>query len=482
MKKILIFVIIQFVALLCACTNLEVFPTADTSSEQQVIALIREDVPYTMLPAGLFEELGWGLPDDGMTVKELADRTPGSAVDPMAIESLSPAVTGYSAKWHEVRYPYYGLEWDITGLYLEPADRMENLPTLVLIHGGSSSWYTFFLDPLNGPAMGQYLAQKIPVLMVTIPGNYKPGGWKKPLAERIPAYLLDAEFSEEELRIRNALFTFSLISEGVFRLIDEATEGQVLIAGHSTGGDIQFLLKERIKSRLHDLSIGWGTGGPAIFRREWVERAAAEHNRGLPPELERPITEIRTRGPEEYTQGYIGPLNPLLEEKTNDIFEWYFRIISDPDFSYDAAQQYFQKESSRKPFFKQIIQDIEHTGRMEALPEMERTIRKAAAESGLPIDTEKVMEDLFSTVRVDVEGYRKMVWTTAVLDEGHWDPDPQKARELFVANQFRKRNPNAEIRVIVYETLLTHMGHLEKPKQMAGALMAAVKWLCEDER
>jgi hypothetical protein len=70
-----------------------------------------------------------------------------------------------------------------------------------------------------------------------------------------------------------------------------------------------------------------------------------------------------------------------------------------------------------------------------------------------------------------------MIWTTTQLDDGHWDADPSKARELYVANRFREKNPKASIRVLVYDVPMTHYGHIERPKQLAGGTLAAVKWL-----
>ena len=74
-------------------------------------------------------------------------------------------------------------------------------------------------------------------------------------------------------------------------------------------------------------------------------------------------------------------------------------------------------------------------------------------------------------------GYNKMVWTSSTLDEGHWDIDPAKARELYIVNEFRKENPQAEIRMLVYDTLMTHIGYAEKPRQLAGGTFASIKWL-----
>ena len=224
------------------------------SAEEQLLELIGEDNPYSMVSSELFEQLGWDLPDGGRLVKQLAESTPGGAFDPKALEALPAEELGYHATWHVSRYTYYGLDWDITGLYLTPKDPVTGLPTVAFINGGSANWYEFFVDPSNDPGLAQYLAQKVPVLLITIPGNYKTGGWTEPYAERKPAYLLDHDLSEEETQVRNAIFTFTLICDGVERLVKEVTQGPILLAGHSTGGEIQFLLKERLRSRLNDFS------------------------------------------------------------------------------------------------------------------------------------------------------------------------------------------------------------------------------------
>ena len=302
--------------------------------------------------------------DSEAELLKLAEAAPGGAFDPAALETLPAQELGYRAKWHVLRYTHYGLEWDITGLYLEPTARLPGLPTLVQIHGGSGNWYQFFVEPRNGPGFGQHLAQKIPVLLVTIPGNYRPGGFERPPADRQPAYLLDREPSQAETQARNAVFTFSLIADGVARLIEETTRGPVLISGHSTGGELQFMLKERLKHRLRDLSLGWGTGGPARLRRAWADSAAAGHNRGGTRSY-RPISEIRERVPAGYTHGYIGPFNVLLDEPSHDIYSWYFRVISEPDLMLRMAERFFEREGRRKPFFKQHLQDLEHTGAVE---------------------------------------------------------------------------------------------------------------------
>jgi hypothetical protein len=297
-----------------------------------------------------------------------------------------------------------------------------------------------------------------------------------PPDQRQPSYLLDRELPAAELRARHAMFTFSLIADGVARLVEKATTGPVVISGHSTGGEIQFMLKDRLRDRLSGRSYGWGTGGPASQRRQWADGSAAEHNRTRGVKY-RPIDEVRARGAEGYTTGYIGPYSLFLDRQSTNLYAWYFRIISEPTLLLDTAKRLVAEEGGRKPLFKQHLQDIEHNGETELREQMVATLREAVAKSGLATNPDEVARDYFANARVDMSGYRRMVWVSSMLDEGHWDPDPTKARELAVANAFRRANPDAEIRVAVYDSLMTHLGYYERPKQLAGGAYVAARWL-----
>jgi hypothetical protein len=242
-------------------------------------------------------------------VKGLADAALGGAFDPRQLESARTVHLGYRAKWHVLRYKMYGLDWDITALHLTPNQPTRNLPTVAIINGGSANWYEFFLDPLNRPGLGQYLAQRVPVLLVTIPGNYRHAGWTEPdLAKRIPGYLQDRDVPPDEARVRHSVYTFRLVTEGVRRLIETVTTGPIVLVGHSTGGEIQFLLKESsLESRLQGLSLGWGTGGPAALSgmREFRGPRTADD---YPP-----VWELNPRPPSAYARGYLGSLNPVWD-------------------------------------------------------------------------------------------------------------------------------------------------------------------------
>jgi hypothetical protein len=434
-------------------------------ADQKISELLSQNRDYVKLPEELFGTIGWDLPDGGRAVKALADAAPGGAFDPKKLEALPPNNLGYHAQWHIVRYKFYGLDWDIAGLQLTPNKPEPGLPTLAIINGGSANFYEFFLDPLNRPGLGQYLAQRMPVMLITIPGNYINGGWTNAkYAERIPGYLLSQSISSEEAGLRNAIYTFSLITEGVRQLLEQKTAGPLLILGHSTGGEIQFLLKESsLKNRLNGRSIGWGTGGPAFLTKEvdekQGERADQVRSYGSYPRVDR----LRARNAEGYISSkYVGPLNPLKA-----------------DTPLDVAKAWFRAEDRRRPQFKQPLQDMEHQGMVEHRARLEKEIREVLAGNKYGITPDDVIRDLFSTMSSPLKGYRRMAWVVGSLDNGHWDPTPEAAREWNFAKRFRQENSNAAIRVLQIGAPLTHYGHIERPKQLAGVLVSTARWLMQ---
>ncbi|NIO10190.1 MAG: hypothetical protein GTO40_20165, partial [Deltaproteobacteria bacterium] len=73
--------------------------------------------------------------------------------------------------------------------------------------------------------------------------------------------------------------------------------------------------------------------------------------------------------------------------------------------------------------------------------------RETLADNEFGVDAEEVIADLFTTMRAPHTGYQRMIWTTSRLDTGHWNTDIENARELLIANEFRQKNPQAQIRV-----------------------------------
>jgi pimeloyl-ACP methyl ester carboxylesterase len=435
-------------------------------SAQAIGRLLFEERDFSVVPADVFQALGWELPDRGRAVKAIADAAPGGAFDPRRLERIPAADLGYRATWHVVRYRYYGLDWDITGLQLSPNAVQPGLPTVAIINGGSANWYEFFLDPRNEPGLGQFLAQRIPVILISIPGNYADGGWTQPVFDqRVPGYVLGRTIPPAEASVRNAVYTFKLIAEGVRRLLEQTTKGPLLIVGHSTGGELQFLLKESsLKPRLLDRSLGWGTGGPASITRDideqFGERAARVVQYGKYPSVDR----LRARDAAGYiSSNYIGPLNPMQTPS-----------VSSP---LAVAEAWFAAENRRRPQFKQVLQDLEHQGMIEHRARLEQEIRNTVRGTPYGVDADEVIRDLFATMSPPLNGYRRMAWIVGRLDDGHWDPNPKQAREWNIAARFRKENPGSPIRLLLIDSPLSHYGHIERPKQLAAVILDAAKWL-----
>lgn len=453
------------IACLCAASLVLLIATdldvdAANSAEKRIVTMLNKPAEFHRVSEATFRELGWELPDGGTTVKSLADAAPGGALDPRDLEKLPAATLGYRASWHEVRYNVYGLDWDITGLHLVPQDPVKGMPTMAIINGGAANWYEFFLDPLNRAGLGQFLAQKIPVMLITIPGNYRHGGWTEDdFAARVPAYVLDRDLDPREVAVRNAVYTFRVISDGVKTLLEQTTSGPLVIVGHSTGGEIQYLLKDSaLRERTADLSFGWGTGGPA-------GAASMRDFRGKRNISDYPhVSELRPRTPDQYSGGYLGPLNPFWDSEAS---------------RQDIAEEWMGREQRRRAQFKQPLQDLEHSSTDYLEPEISSQIRTTLEGNLYGVDAEEVIADLFSTMDVPLDGYRRMIWTTARLDTGHWNEDPEDARELRVAREFRAHNPDAAIRVLLLDVPMTHYGHIEQPRELAGGLLAALRWLVQ---
>jgi hypothetical protein len=430
----------------------------------------------TFVSPHIFESL-WedvSLPDRGSIVKGLADRKPGGAFDPRDLEKVPAKDLGYQPRWVPLRYTFYGLPWDITGLKLKSlSPEADRFPWIVIINGGSANLYEFFLTPLNEPGWGQFLAQRMNVLIASIPGNFKYGGWTLSRSTRAPQYLLDQDLSAEEVKVRNSIFTMKMVFEGLKRLVLRETTGDVLLVGHSTGGDIAFLgmadpeMAKRLKGRF----LGWGSGGPSNLRREWEQnvgkwKGTVSKLSGYPP-----VWEVRTRDAEDYAEsGYVGPLNPCAGSRAG-------QDMNDREI----AERWLSVEDLRRPNFKQVLQDVEHHGASELKEKLEREMGEALSATRLPVSLKEVVSDLFYTNQSQVTGYRKMIWTVGKWDKGHWHKtDITKARELTIANQFSEKDPKTETRVLVFDLPLTHYGHIERPRQLAGGLHAAVQWLLQD--
>jgi hypothetical protein len=442
-----------------------------------------EKAVYVTLPEADFRALGEGfdLPDGGKTVTDLAKAAPGGAFDPRDLSKIPAQKLGYKAEWVVERYKRYNMDWDIAGLKLTSLNpEAKKYPWFIIMNGGAANFYEFYVDLKNRPGWAQFLAQKMNVMIVTIPGNFKYGGWDEPIQslKRQPQYLLDKELPTSESDLRNALLNNQVVFQGLKALVKNNTQGDILLIGHSTSGELAMLAYQdpELAPHLKGRFFGWGSGGAARLDqlRPYVDANAKKVAAGAPGLAdmtaggkERPGLEILARrDTKAYSRGYSWFLNPLYE----------------PGMSLaNIADAWLAAEARRRPQFKQQIQDIEHGSDNLVLKGwVESEIQRLLQKSGNPwkLNYEDVAKDLYSTAFTRLDGYKKMVWTVGHMDRNHWVPeDPMTATEVYFATQYRKANPNAQVRLIVWDAPMTHYGHVELPKEKAAADFSVVRWL-----
>ena len=447
--------------------------------EQKIWTLLDNDkAPYVALAEPDFRALGAGfdLPDGGRAVTELAEKAPDGAFDPRDLAKISPQQLGYRAEWVVERFRRYNLDWDIGALKLTSNNPdAKNYPWFIIMNGGAANFYEFYIDLKNRPGWTQFLAQKLNVMIVTIPGNFKYGGWDLPVMDprRQPAYLLDRELLIAESEIRNAIYTNSLILQGVKQIVMKHTTGDILLIGHSTSGEIAHLAYEDrdMGPRLKGRFLGWGSGGPARLELMRTVRGKDVPDRGgaSPTGKRSALQVLERRDPPSYSRGYSGFLNPLYEAGMSHL---------------QIAERWLATEARRRPNFKQQMQNLEHGTDLGQKAEVENEIDMLLKTSGNPwgIAAEDVYKDLYVTNFTRLDGYKRMVWTTAHFDRNHWNPEePMKSVEVFVASEYRLKNPTADIRVLNFDPPMTHYGHLELPRQLANAHYSVVRWLVKPE-
>lgn len=459
---------------------------ASAAPAEKIHALLDQDKSYAMLGETDFRALALALPDDGKSVTALALKAPGGAFDPRDIAKIPAATLGYKAEWCVERYTRYNLPWDITGLKLTSLDpQASKYPWVVIMNGGAANVYEFYIDLKNRPGWGQYLAQKLNVMIVTIPGNFRYGGWDKPIATRDPAFLLDRDLTPDETLVYNSVFTNRVIFQGLKQLLTKHTTGDLLLVGHSTSGELPWLAHDdpELRARLKGRYLGWGSGGPVRIKSVIAAKKAANPETKPVPTLtggsgyaernwkesgEFWLNTLSRRTPAIYSRVYSRWLNPLYE----------------PGMSvHDIAAAWLNAEGRRRANIKQQLQDIEHSDNFGMKGEIEIGIEKALAKTGNPwgVNPEEVQKDLHATHYPSATGYRTMVWVVAKLD-GHWNAlYPDEGTDVAIAKEFRRRNPGAKVRVLGWDLNLTHYGHVEMPEQLAAGFVSVVQWMTKSD-
>src|SRR2546426_4888460 len=319
--------------------------------EQKIWTLLDDGkAAYVSLAESDLRALGAGLdlPDGGRSITALAGKADGGAFDPRDVARLPAQQLGYKADWIVERFRRYNLDWDITALRLTSLNpEAKNYPWFIIMNGGAANFYEFFVDLKNRPGWGQFLAQKMNVMIVTIPGNFKYGGWEEPIQSprRQPQYLLDRDLPIGESEVRNTLLNNRVVMQGLKNLVLKNTQGDILLIGHSTSGELTMLSYEdpELSARLKGRYLGWGSGGPARLALTRAIKSPAISAGGTGDEgggQKRPLEMLTRRNTAAYSRGYSWFLHPLYEPGMSSAH------IADPWLNAGAR---------RRPQFKQQI-------------------------------------------------------------------------------------------------------------------------------
>src|SRR5262249_8922844 len=211
---------------------------------------------------------------------------------------------------------------------------------------------------------------------VTIPGNFKYGGWEGPIQslKRQPQYVLDRDLPLPEMEVRNTLLNNRVVLQGLKNLILKNTQGDILLIGHSTSGELAMLSYEdpELAVRLKGRYFGWGSGGPARLALTRAIKAPAIGQEGTRDDnggKKGPLELLTRRSVSAYSRGYSWFLNPLYE----------------PGMSIaNIAEAWLNAEARRRPQFKQQIQDLEHGADIADKGWIEAQIQGLLKKSGNP--------------------------------------------------------------------------------------------------
>lgn len=322
-----------------------------------------------------------------------------------------------------VRYRRNGYEWDMHGTLYSPQRETDPLRAFVFFHGGAGSEKIMDLTPDGRPGLARALAaQGFKVLALTYPGHYPPGGvWKQPITERNPIYLFDRDLPEEEIRDRNLKCTFNVILQGAGLLTDQNLAGREIIAfGHSTGGPMAAHLTRFSKKTKIIGIVGFGSGGPDGWRKEWREKTGAETY------VEKPIDHVARRSPDSFKKsGYIDP---------EDLTPW------------GGADDYIRLVSPLRSQMKTSLCDNQHNAAVGILDEyVKRT--------GLPREEyfdhlQEPDRDWLKTIRV--------LLTVGENDKGHWvrGDKLEHKREMFMGAKYAAASRGAHV------VLIPRYGHV----------------------
>ena len=322
-----------------------------------------------------------------------------------------------------VRFQRNGYDWDMHGTVYSPREETDARRAFVFFHGGAGSEKIMDLTPDGRPGLARVLAaQGFKVLALTYPGHYPPGGvWKQPVAERNPIYLFDRDLAEQEILDRNLKCTFNVILQGAGLLTDRHFAGREIIAfGHSTGGPMAAHLS-RFSERTKVIGIvGFGSGGPDGWRKQWRDTTGAEKY------VDKPIDHVSRRSPDSFKEsGYIDP---------EDLTPW------------GGADDYIRLVSPLRSQMKTSLCDNQHNAAVGILDEY-------AKRTGLP------REEYFDHLQEPDSKWLKSIHvllTVGENDKGHWvrGDNLEHKREMFMGAKYAAATRGAHV------VLIPRYGHV----------------------
>jgi pimeloyl-ACP methyl ester carboxylesterase len=329
----------------------------------------------------------------------------------------------FTTKDAAARYSRNGYDWDIHGTVYTPEKEVNGNRAFVCFHGGAGSEKIMDLTPDGRPGLARVLAaQGFKVLALTYPGHYPPGGvWKTPIPKRQPIYLLDRQLSDEEIRDRNLKCTFNVILQGAGLLTDEHLSGREIIGfGHSTGGPMAAHLTRFSKKTKVIGLVGFGSGGPDGWRKEWREKTGAEKYN------EKPVDHVSRRSPDTFKEaGYVDP---------EDLTPW------------GGADDYIRLVSPLRSQMKTSLCDNQHNAAVGILEEYPKR-------TGLP------REEYFDHLQEPDPTWLKSIkvlLTVGENDKGHWVRGErlQDKREMFMGAKYAAATRGAHV------VLIPRYGHV----------------------
>jgi pimeloyl-ACP methyl ester carboxylesterase len=329
----------------------------------------------------------------------------------------------FSTEEVTVRYERNGYEWDMHGTLYNPERELNEKRAFVFFHGGAGSEKIMDLTPDGRPGLARVVAaQGFRVLALTYPGHYPPDGiWQAPIPQRMPIYLMDRELPVEEILDRNLKCTFNTILQGAGLLSDRHFAGrEILTFGHSTGGPMAAHLTRFSKGTRVIGLVGFGTGGPDGWRKEWRDQTGAEKY------VEKPVDHVSRRSPNSFKEsGYVDP---------PDLTPW------------GGADDYIRLISPLRSQMKTSLCDNQHNAAVGILEEYPKR-------TGLP------REEYFDHLQEPDPNWLKTIrvlLTVGENDKGHWVKGErlEHKREMFMGAKYAATTRGAHV------VLIPRYGHV----------------------